>query len=174
MTDLSLSLRPEMPSDAETIDKLHARAFGPGRFARTAFRLREGVPHRPELSFVAEVGTLLVGSIRLTPILAGGRKALLLGPLTVEPAFMKRGIGMALLTRAVDAARDHGHALVILVGDVPFYGRIGFRAVPHAKLLMPGPVDPARLLALELISGALEDAKGAVLPDKAAGLADAS
>ena len=83
---------------------------------------------------------------------------------------MKRGIGLALLKRAVDAARDGGHALVILVGDAPFYGRVGFRAVPNGKLLMPGPVDPARLLALELVPGALEDAKGAVLPDKTAGI----
>lgn len=166
MTDLSLSIRPERPSDRDTIDKLHARAFGPGRFARTAFRLREGVEPAPGLSFVAEVGTLLVGSIRMTPIVAGGVPALLLGPVTVEPAFMKRGIGMTLVSRAVDAARAAGHRLVVLVGDAPFYGRAGFRVVPRGKLLMPGPVDPARLLALEIEEGVLEHASGPVLADR--------
>ncbi|MFO1147260.1 MAG: N-acetyltransferase [Alsobacter sp.] len=162
MTDLSLTIRPELPHDAHAIEKLHERAFGPGRFARTAYRLREGVPHEAELSFTALVGTLVVASIRMTRITAGGAPALLLGPVTVDPAFEKRGIGMALVTRALEAARGAGHALVILVGDEPFYGKVGFRRVPHGTLAMPGPVDAARLLYLELVEGSFGPARGMI------------
>jgi predicted N-acetyltransferase YhbS len=69
MPDISIDLAPERPVDATAIDKLHERAFGPGRFARTAYRLREGVPARLDLSFVAYVGSMIVGSTRMTPLL---------------------------------------------------------------------------------------------------------
>ena len=166
MAQLPLVIRPELPGDAEPIERLHERAFGPGRFARTASRLREGAPHLFELSFTALVGTLLVGSVRLTPVAAGAAPALMLGPLTVDPAFENRGIGRALIERSLAAAREAGHRLVVLVGDEPYYARFGFRPVPPGRLAMPGPVDPARFLALELTEGALAGATGAVLPLK--------
>jgi predicted N-acetyltransferase YhbS len=162
MNDLSLTIRPEITSDDHSIEKLHERAFGPGRYARTAYRLREGVPHESKLSFTALVGTLVVGSIRLTRIVAGGVPALLLGPLTVEPAFEKRGIGMALMEASLEAARAQGHRLVILVGDEPYYSRAGFRRVPEGRLTMPGPVDARRLLYLDLVDGAFADANGPI------------
>lgn len=162
MTSLALTIRHETPFDNDSIERMHERAFGPGRFARTAYRLREGVQPVAELSFVAVVGTLIVGSIRLTPVDAGGQPALVLGPLTVEPAFMDRGIGAALMTTALDAAREQGHGLVILVGDKPYYQRFGFEVVPRGKLVLPGPVDPSRFLYSELRPGALAAAQGAV------------
>ena len=164
MTQLPLILRPEKPGDAEAIERLHERAFGPGRFARTAYRIREGAPPRLDLSFTALVGSLLVGSVRLTPVTAGSAPALMLGPLTVDPAFEDRGIGQALIERALDAARKAGHDLVLLVGDEPYYGRFGFTRVPPGRLVLPGPVDPNRLLAAELVDGALARAQGAVRP----------
>jgi predicted N-acetyltransferase YhbS len=164
VTELSLVLRPELPSDADAIERLHERAFGPGRFARTAFRIREGAEHLPELSFAALVGTLLVGSVRLTPVWAGEVRGLMLGPLTVDPAFENRGIGGALMGRSVAAARERGHALVLLIGDEPYYARFGFKRIPPGQLAMPGPVDPDRFLALELVEGALPKARGQVLP----------
>jgi predicted N-acetyltransferase YhbS len=164
MTELSLVIRPEMPVDADPIERLHERAFGPGRFARTAYRLREGVTHPKDLSFTALVGTLLVGSIRMSPITAGAVPALMLGPITVDPAFEGRGIGAALIARALDAAKAAGHTLVILVGDEPYYRRFGFKPIPPRQLDMPGPVNPERFLALELVEGALAEARGKVLP----------
>ena len=62
MADLSLTILPETADDALPIDRLHERTFGPGRFARSAYRIREGVPHLYDLSFTARIGTLLVGS----------------------------------------------------------------------------------------------------------------
>ena len=98
----------------------------------------------------------------MTPILCGGEPALLLGPLTVEPAFRSRGLGEALVMKSLDAARKAGHKLVLLVGDAPYYARAGFKPVPHGQLIMPGPVDPERLLCCELQEGALAAAEGKI------------
>ena len=160
MTDLPLVLRLEEPSDFAAIDRLHERAFGPGRFARTAYRLREGVPPIATLSFIAQVGTMLVGSVRLNTIKAGSSKALILGPLAVEPAFSDRGIGTRIMEMALDQAKADGHGLVFLVGDLPYYSRFGFKIVPQGRVTMPGPVDPQRFLVLELQAGALEQVSG--------------
>jgi len=164
MTELSLLIRTEQPIDSEAIGRLHERAFGPGRFARTASRLREGASHLLDLSFTALVGTLLVGSVRMTPVKAGDVPALMLGPLTVEPAFESRGIGAALMRRSLDAAKAKGHTLVLLVGDEPYYSRFGFKRIQPQQLQLPGPVNPARFLALELVEGAMAEAKGLVSP----------
>jgi predicted N-acetyltransferase YhbS len=163
VTTLPLVIRPETPRDNDAIERLHERAFGPGRYARTAFRLREGVAHLPDLSFTALVGTLLVGSVRVSPARAGASPLLVLGPLTVDPAFGSRGIGGALMRASLDAARSGGHGLVILVGDAPYYARFGFAVLPPRKLTLPGPVDPGRFLALELREGALAEAGGSVV-----------
>ena len=165
MADLSVTILPETPDDAAPIERLHERTFGPGRYARTAYRIREGAGHRLDLSFTARIGTLLVGSVRLTPICIGETPALLLGPLTVEPPFRARGIGSALIERALNDAKAAGHALVLLVGDEPFYGRLGFKRIPKGQVKMPGPVDPARLLVAELKVGAFADVSGMMRPD---------
>lgn len=163
MTSLPLTIRHELPADGPSIERLHERAFGPGRFARTAFRLREGVPPDPALSFAAHVGTFLVGSIRVTPVAAGGHQALMLGPLTVDPAFEGRGIGAALMNRSIAASREAGYDLILLVGDAPYYARFGFKVIPPGQLVLPGPADPARFLALELVEGVLAQRRGAVM-----------
>jgi len=165
MSDPSLTIRPETATDADAIERLHERTFGPGRYAKTAYRLREGGPHALGLSFTARIGTLLVGSVRLTPVRIGETPALLLGPLTVEPPFRSRGVGLALMERALADARAQGHRLVALVGDEPYYGRAGFRRVPKGRAVMPGPVDPDRLLVAELVPGAFEGVSGAIRPD---------
>jgi predicted N-acetyltransferase YhbS len=162
MNDISLTILPESTDDAEAIERLHERTFGPGRFAKTAYRLREQVAHSIDLSFIARIGTLLVGSVWLSPIRIGDTKALLLGPLTVEPAFRERGIGQALIARALKEASAKGHRLAILVGDEPYYGKSGFKQIPRGRVIMPGPADPARLLVAELEPGAFDGVSGRV------------
>ena len=153
MNDLSLTILPETPDDQPAIEHLTARTFGPGRFAKTAYRIREEVAAIPELSFTARVGTLLVGSVRLSRIL------------TVEPPFRDRGIGQTLIMRALEEAKAKGHRLVVLVGDEPYYGKCGFRGIPKGKVTLGGPVDPARLLIAELIPGAFDGISGVIRPD---------
>ncbi|MBO6757386.1 MAG: N-acetyltransferase [Roseibium sp.] len=143
-------VRLETPSDNDAIEAMQAAAFGPGRFARTAFRIREGVPHRSDLSFVGLSGHDLAGSVRLTPIVIGAHPGLLLGPLTVAPAHKNRGLGRTLLRAAVDAAAKAGEHGVLLVGDEAYYAPLGFQRVPLGSILLPGPVDPARILVAPL------------------------
>jgi predicted N-acetyltransferase YhbS len=165
MNDLALTILPERAKDAQAIERLHERTFGPGRFVLSAYRLREHVDHLLDLSFTARIGTLLVGSVRQLPIVIGDTKALLLGPLTVEPPFRGRGVGRALLERALGEARAKGHRLVVLVGDEAYYSRVGFKRIPKGRAILPGPVDYNRLLIAEVADGAFEGVSGAVRPD---------
>jgi predicted N-acetyltransferase YhbS len=165
MSELALTIVSETPEDAIAIDRLHERTFGPGRYARTAYRIREGRGHLLDLSFTARIGTLMVGSLRLTPICIDDTPALLLGPLTVEPPFRSHGIGRALIERALSDAKSKAHKLVVLVGDEPFYGKLGFKLIPKGQVKMPGPVDPARLLVAELQPGAFDGVAGLIRPD---------
>jgi predicted N-acetyltransferase YhbS len=165
MSELALTILPETADDALAVERLHERTFGPGRYARSAYRIREGRGHLLDLSFTARIGTLLVGSVRMTPICIGETPALLLGPLTVEPPFRARGVGSALIARSLKDAKAAGHALVVLVGDEPFYGKSGFKRIPKGQVTLPGPVDPARLLVAELNAGAFDGVSGMIRPD---------
>jgi predicted N-acetyltransferase YhbS len=155
-------IRPEAPGDAAGVETLVARSFGPGRIAKSAYRLREGVAPEAGLSFVAIEDGVLKGSVRFWPIAVGDARALLLGPLAVETKERGRGMGLALMQRGIEEARARGHRAILLVGDVPYYSRVGFAAVPEGHVTFPGPVDPARILALGLCDGAFESLKGAI------------
>ncbi|SON56560.1 putative acetyltransferase [Hartmannibacter diazotrophicus] len=155
--------RLEQIEDDANIEAIHEITFGPGRYARTAFRLREGIPQEASVGRVAELDGQIVGSVRLTPIQIGATPALLLGPLAVLPHLKNKGIGKMLMRRSMDAARQEGHRLVLLVGDLPYYWPFGFRVVPPGRIEMPGPVDPARLLYAELVGGAFDGVSGKVV-----------
>jgi predicted N-acetyltransferase YhbS len=143
-------IRPERAEDAAAVDLLNEHSFGPGRYAKAAYRLREGVDSVPGLSFVAVEGDALRGSIRFWPVAVGMEKSLLLGPLAVQSDLRGRGIGIALMKTGIEAAKAQGHASIILVGDEPYYVRVGFAAIPPGRVKFPGPVDPARILGLSL------------------------
>jgi predicted N-acetyltransferase YhbS len=160
----SATIRPARPEDGPAIAALNARAMGPGRFARTAYRVREAAPSGfSPFCRVSLLGSRLIAAVRFTEIGIGGKAgALLLGPLAVEPELASRGYGRGLAAQALEEARAAGIALVVLVGDEPYYARLGFRRVPRGRILMPGPVDPDRLLAAELQPGALAGYTGPV------------
>src|ERR1700742_296499 len=109
MSDLSFTILPETDDDAAAIERLHERTFGPGRYARTAYRIREQLGHRLALSYPRRIGPLMVASVRLTPVRIGEPPALLLGPLTIEPPFRDRGIGKAMMERALKDAKAQGY-----------------------------------------------------------------
>lgn len=162
MNAQAVTYAQETPAYDAEIDDINEEAFGPGRFARAAYRIREGGPHDRTLSFVALDGNTVVASVRLSPIVVGAGPALLLGPLAVRPHWKNKGVGRALMRMAVEASRVAGHRLIILVGDEPYYGPFGFRRTPAGQIEMPGPVDPARLLACELVPHSLAQARGIV------------
>jgi predicted N-acetyltransferase YhbS len=159
--------RPAVPEDLAEISALHARAFGPGRFTRTAYRVREGTADVTPYCRVCVIDGRLVAAVRFTPVTIGGKGgALLLGPLAVDPAWANQGYGRGLVAKALEDARAAGIAIVVLVGDEPYYGRLGFRRVPWGQIALPGPVDPNRLLAAELQPGALAGYSGSVVTDR--------
>jgi predicted N-acetyltransferase YhbS len=155
------TIRQERPADAAAADAIVAERFGPGRFAKTAYRLREGVKPVAELSYVAEHDGRVVGTVRYWPIEIGKTPALMLGPIAVVSSMQGQGIALALMQTSLAAAASLGHRAVVLVGDEPYYGRAGFKRIePLGRITMPGPVDLARLLGLSLVEGALEGMSG--------------
>ena len=146
-------IRLETPQDAPFVEALNAASFGPGRFAKSAWRLREGVGPVPGLSFVAVEDGVLRGSVRFWPIMVGAQAELLLGPLAVESTQRGRGIGIALMQAGIAAAKDGPWRAILLVGDEPYYARAGFARLPPGQVVFPGPVDGNRLLSLPLKSG---------------------
>lgn len=155
-------IRSERPEDSSVIEALVDRIFGPGRFAKSAYRLREGVEPEHDLGFVAIEDGALRGSVRFWPVLVGGEKALLLGPLAVESPRRGRGMGIQLMQKGIEAARAKGHRTILLVGDLPYYARAGFAPVGRGRIRMPGPVDSARILGVSLVEGALDSLVGVV------------
>lgn len=169
MSSADILYLPEQPAHDAEIDLINEEAFGPGRFTRAAYKIREGGPHERSLSFVALHKGEVIGSVRMTWIAAGKGRALLLGPLAVRPAFKNIGIGRKLVHIAVDAAREAGAGAVVLVGDAPYYGPLGFQKIPYGQIVMPRPVDPERLLAAELQEGAVAELGGYVIHAALAG-----
>ncbi|HEY3641929.1 MAG TPA: N-acetyltransferase [Xanthobacteraceae bacterium] len=158
-----IKVRHETPFDVARREALLDEALGDGRRAKTAERLREDRLPERGLSFVACANGRMIGTVRLWNICAGpGRAALLLGPLAVARDFRARGVGAELMRQALEQAQRRGHRAVLLVGDAPYYGRFGFTAEKTGGLRLPGPYAHERLLARELVPGALEGARGLI------------
>lgn len=141
------SVRFATPADDEFVESLQALAFGPGRFARTAFRVRERFPIDSSLSMIAEVDGVPCGSVWMTPISVGGLDGYLLGPLATHPDFRKRGAGKLLAREVTKAALARGAgSFVLLVGDQDYYCPLGWVPTIPGAIQFPGPVDPNRVL----------------------------
>lgn len=167
MTALHYIIEDTEASDLPQIEHLLDLSFGIDRRTKTSYRLREGNTAVPGLSMVIrdlEVG--VAGTISFWPLSIGekGSPALLLGPLAVHPERQNLGIGIALMREGLKRAKALGHRLVILVGDEPYYARVGFHKLPRDLLAMPGPNNPDRFLYLELVPHALDGVSGMVLP----------
>ncbi|MDF2366194.1 GNAT family N-acetyltransferase [Sneathiella sp.] len=160
----------ERPEHAALIEPLLDRCFGPDRFNKTAYKVRENITPLPELSFVTVEGDTLLATIRYWPVMIGGKTpALLLGPIAVEPELQGKGIGVALMRETIRVATEQGHQLIVLVGDPEYYGQFGFQNAAVLGFEMPGPVEKHRLLVKECAPGTLENVSGII-----AGVADIS
>jgi predicted N-acetyltransferase YhbS len=163
MTTQAVETRLQTPEDFSVLTQLNEASFGPGRFARTAYRVREGAAAEPRLNLCMIKEGAIIGAVQFTPITIGGaRGALLLGPLVIEEEHKNQGHGLRLMLEGLQRARELDYKLVILAGDLPYYARAGFAVVPLGQIVMPGPVDPARLLYAELEPEALEAYAGLV------------
>jgi predicted N-acetyltransferase YhbS len=158
----NFTLGVETPADVWARERLLDEAFGAARFEKTVERLRAGRKPAEGLAFAAKDGASLIGTLRLWHVRAGGVPALLLGPLAVAKAFRGQGIGRALMEKALSKAVDAAHQAILLVGDAAYYKPLGFSRRHTLSLALPGPVDKARFLGLELTQGALKAASGLV------------
>lgn len=155
-------VRLAQPDDALLIEQLHDEVFGPGRFARTAYRVREAA-RGAGFGLTAWRDGGLVGAVQFTPVSIGRREgAMMLGPLAVAPPLKGQGFGRLLVEEGVAHARTLNADVVVLVGDLPYYARMGFQRVRSGQILLPGPVDLDRVLARELSEGALVRFEGLV------------
>lgn len=156
-------IRPEGPKDGPQVEALVAEAFGPGRHAKTAYRLREGVSPLLELCHVLEIEARIAGTVRYWPVAIGGVGAIMLGPIAVRRDLQGQGFALQLMEASLARAKALGHRVVVLVGDESYYARAGFaRIQPVGRVTLPGPVDLARLLGLELQPGALASVSGEI------------
>jgi predicted N-acetyltransferase YhbS len=153
-------LVPERPQDDAAVERLVLAAFGPGRFAKAAERLREGRRPLLDLSFLAWEDGRIVGCVRQWAVRVGETPAIMLGPFAVEASYRSQGLGAALIEQACDAAAEAGHAWIVLVGDMPYFGPLGFVAAPRVR--MPAPVDQRRVLARALRPGLAPTIEGRV------------
>lgn len=155
-----VAIRPETAADAPLIEALNDRAFGPGRFAKVSYAVREASLPRTDLGVVAFEGGELIGSVRLSEVSLGDRNVIFLGPLSVEASCRKRGLGAAMMRQAIAATRAAGAPGILLVGDLPLFAPHGFVRVPPGRVVTPRPVDPLKLLWLELADGDLDRVAG--------------
>jgi len=162
------AIRAERASDVAAREALLDACFGENRHTRTCQRLRDGRAPAEGLAFSAVARGQLVGTVRLWHVSAGGLPALVLGPLAVASAYRKLGVGAALMDHALAAARARGHRAVLLLGDAPYYARFGFSAARTGELALPGAFERDRLLAKELVEGALDGAWGMIVATGAA------
>jgi len=162
MSEASWQIRSEAPADADAIEALNEAGFGPGRFAKSAYRLREGVAPVTSLGLIAHEGEALLGSVRFWPISVGGHEELLLGPLAVRGDQRGKGIGIALMQAGIERARQGPWRGILLVGDEPYYAKVGFSRLPPGRVRFPGPVDQNRILGLSLKGGEMLSLNGQI------------
>ncbi|THD48639.1 MAG: N-acetyltransferase [Bradyrhizobium sp.] len=158
------AIRDERASDVVAREALLDACFGANRQTRTCQRLRDGRAPAEGLAFSAVRQGRLVGTVRLWHVSAGGVRALVLGPLAVDNACRKLGVGAALMDHALAAAKARGHGAAILLGDAPYYARFGFSAQKTGELSLPGLFERDRLLGRELREGGLDGAWGMIVP----------
>ena len=149
-------------SDDDDIEALLDKAFGEARFNKAAYRLRAGVSALSDLSFIIRKKDVLIASLRFWPVEVAGNDALLLGPIAVLPALQGQGYGIRLMRHGLEAAKSFSHKRVVLVGDEPYYSRVGFNRKCAENITMHGQKDESRILALELDAGAFDGVSGVI------------
>ena len=140
----------DAPEHAAAVEALYDDVFGPGRFAKTAERLREGNEKIADASLVAIDSEGVRGVVRVWPVTVGEKgRAAFLGPIAVAERRRGNGVAFKLMERAIGVCREQGYAAVILVGDLDYYERYGFKPT-GGRFQLPGPVDQRRVLIRDL------------------------
>ena len=159
-----IEILPETPEKhAEAIEALYDRTFGPGHFAKTAERLREGNASLPDVSRVAVADGQVIGVCRLWPIVVGDAKvpAVFVGPVAVSPDFQGQRLGLTVTGEALEAATKADWGAAIIIGAPAYFGELGFDVVAPDRFTFPGPQDMARVM-VRALAGDPDQLKGHV------------
>lgn len=159
-----IEILPESPPlHADAIEALYDRTFGPGHFAKTAERLREGNASVPDVSRVAILDGEVIGVCRVWPILVGNGEtsALFIGPVAVDPGFQGQRLGLTVTGEALEAATNAGWGAAVIIGAPVYFGELGFEQVAADRFSFPGPQDMRRVMVRDL-AGSANGLKGAV------------
>lgn len=152
----SIFIRKEQEIDNTEINTLYTNSFGPGRYAKSAFRYREKYDHLIDISQVLICQNKLIGSVRFWNILVNNKKSLLLGPIVMHRDYRGQGFGKRLLKDSILNCKNLGHNLIILVGDLSYYSKVGFKRIGPKKILFEGPVNYERVLYIEFNKSIIE------------------
>ena len=156
---------PDSPEHSDAVEALYDDVFGPGRFAKTAERLREGNTKIADASLLAVDSDGVTGVVRVWPVKVGeGGRAAFLGPIAVAERRRGNGVAFKLMERAIGVCREQGYAAVILVGDHEYYERFGFHPAGEGRLLLPGRLDQKRVLIRDLSDRASKPKRGLSVP----------
>ncbi len=148
-----IEIIPENPAlHARAIEALYDRTFGPGHFAKTAERLREGTVSLPALSRVALQDGKLIGVCRVWPVEIGAAQiaALFIGPVAIDPGFQGQRLGLSVTGEALEAATLAGWRAAVIIGAPGYFGEIGFKLAEPGQLSFPGPQDASRIMVRAL------------------------
>ena len=159
-----IEILPETPSQhADAIEALYDRTFGPGHFAKTAERLREGNASLPEITRVAVEDGRLIGVCRMWPIVVGTDKipALFVGPVAIDPDFQGQRLGLTVTGESIEAAIKAGWGAAVIIGSPRYFSELGFEKVAPDRFQFPGPQDMARVMVRDL-AGRADDLAGAL------------
>ncbi|AMV28522.1 Acetyltransferase (GNAT) family protein [Gemmata sp. SH-PL17] len=156
------TIRDEAPNDADGVRLVNRLAFNGDAEAELVEALRAGGYVRASL--VAECEGRIVGHVLFSdlPIVTerGIVSALAFAPMAVLPEFQNLGVGSRLVPAGLDACRDRGHRIVVVLGHPAFYPRFGFSPALAAKL--SSPFSGEAFMAAELVPGALTGVAGRV------------
>ena len=156
-------IRLERSDDANEIDNLHSVTFGPGRYTKSAYRYREKREHLVDISFVLVDQNQIIGSVRYWEILVNNALALLLGPIVIHPDYRGCGYGVKLIEYSVNKCNEANHNIIILVGDLSYYSKIGFKRMLGKEIVFAGPVNNDRVLYREIKTNIIEDSSKIII-----------
>jgi putative acetyltransferase len=157
-------IREARPADADAILRIHTAAFGRSDEAELVRRVSQRAAEC--VSLVAEENGAIVGHVLFSPVTVVGHRfaasPMGLAPVAVSPELQRGGAGSALCRAGIEACRARGAPFVVVLGHTSYYPRFGF--VPAARFGLHFAEFPPRdsFMALELVPGALGNARGSV------------
>ncbi len=164
-------IRQEKTSDYKTVFDIIEEAFKNEPYSDhkeqyLVEKLRKSNAFIPELSLVAELDGQVVGHILLTKIKINNKNestdSLALAPISVKPAFQKKGIGGKLIIESHRIAKAMGYQSIVLLGHEKYYPKFGYELASKYGVKIPFNAPDENCMVIELVKNGLQDVGGTV------------